>query len=139
MRRFGKEMVGAQENGAPHIGCRRAVPRGVHAALGMAGAVLLLATTSVGCGPPRGSSVSATSGESLYAAYCVQCHGADAANDRGGANPQMRLRRAVALSDKQWREIVLQGRNAMPAFAARLQPQQVDEIARYVRTLSAGR
>ncbi len=73
-------------------------------------------------------------GSHLYATYCTQCHGADARNDRDGAEPQMRLTDAIALSAPEWHDIVLHGRKAMPAFAGRLQPADVDAIHLYVKT-----
>ena len=76
---------------------------------------------------------SASQGARLYGTYCVPCHGADARNDRGGANPEMRLADVTALPAKEWRRVVLQGRGAMPAFAGRLQPSEVDAIAAYIK------
>jgi cytochrome c oxidase cbb3-type subunit 3 len=66
---------------------------------------------------------------------CVGCHG----NGGGGMGP--------ALSDVKWRygssmesivDTITYGRpNGMPAFAARMTPQQIWQVAAYVRTLSA--
>jgi mono/diheme cytochrome c family protein len=100
----------------------------------------LLTLCFTGCRPDRNTAAPAgrDEGRRLYTAYCVQCHGSDARNDRQGAIPQMRLASANRLAEAQWREIVLRGRNEMPAFAGRLQPVQLDALHRYVRTLDSG-
>jgi mono/diheme cytochrome c family protein len=69
----------------------------------------------------------------LYATYCAQCHGTNARNDRGGANPQMRLSAFTEMPPDRWRRVVLRGRGAMPSFAGRLQPDEVDTIASTIK------
>lgn len=67
------------------------------------GIALLLACllTYGGCGGHAARSEQAPDGKTLYAAYCLSCHGADGRNDRSGALPAMRLDRANTLSEAE--------------------------------------
>jgi mono/diheme cytochrome c family protein len=98
--------------------------------------MVLSAMCMNGCRPATTPIVSdgSTTGSRLYASYCTQCHGADARNDRDGTEPQMRLTDAIALTAPEWHSIVLHGRKAMPAFAGRLKPADIDAIHLYVKT-----
>ncbi|MEZ5653391.1 MAG: cytochrome-c oxidase, cbb3-type subunit III [Burkholderiaceae bacterium] len=78
-------------------------------------------------------------GERLYLTYCVQCHGSDARGSTGFPN----------LTDNDWlgdgtpahiQTTILNGRvGVMPPMAASVgSPEQIDQLAHYVISLSGG-
>jgi cytochrome c oxidase cbb3-type subunit 3 len=80
-------------------------------------------------------------GAKIFATNCAACHGAD-----GKGNPQLG---APNLADELWfyagdrrtvMETIRNGRNGvMPAWAKRLDPETVKELAIYVHSLGGGR
>jgi mono/diheme cytochrome c family protein len=89
----------------------------------------------------------ATRGERLYYAYCVECHGRDG---RGSWRAKLFLLRPGDLadsermsrqSDRYLFDILKHGgapfgRPGMPAFGYHLSDQDLEELVRYLRTLS---
>jgi cytochrome c553 len=72
-----------------------------------------------------------TSGEELYNASCVVCHGPRAA---GGIGP--RLAGNPVLSNEQtFSKIVLEGRHVMPPLKGALNEQQIADIQAWLKTL----
>lgn len=75
-------------------------------------------------------------GQRLFLNNCAQCHGSDAGGGKGFPN----------LTDSDWlyggdpetiRETILHGRQgAMPAWSSMLNPEQIKDVASYVRSLS---
>lgn len=108
-------------------------------ASGSAGAVVVIALLLTGCAEtnsPQGALATAD-GKRLYKTFCASCHGANGANDRQGANPAMRLKNAVSLSDEEITSLILNGRGAMPAFRTRLKSEEVTALVRSVRQMTA--
>lgn len=70
-------------------------------------------------------------GQTLYEHHCARCHGADGARGMFGA-------RNLQKSQIPDTAIVLQIRNGkriMPAFKKKLSPDQINELAAYIKTL----
>ena len=92
----------------------------------------------------------AARGERLYYRYCAECHGEDG---RGSWRAALFLLRPGDLadpdrmrqhSDKYLFDVIKHGgatigRPGMPAFGAQLSDADIEEVVRYVRTLSGGR
>jgi mono/diheme cytochrome c family protein len=49
------------------------------------------------------------------------------------ANVNLKSAQARALSDEQLRQQIINGKGAMPPFAGRLTPDQIDALVRYIR------
>jgi mono/diheme cytochrome c family protein len=106
---------------------------------------------------PPGSGIASTSssGERLYGRFCASCHGLTG-NGLGPAASNMTPRprdfrlasfkyqttpRGVAPSDEDLERIISQGlqASAMPRFDDLLRPQEIHEVAEYVKTFAAAR
>jgi mono/diheme cytochrome c family protein len=78
-------------------------------------------------------------GADAYKAKCQMCHGADGL----GNTPAGRLAKIVSFkdpsvvnaSDSDLVPIIKNGKNKMPAFAAKLSDDQVTVVLAYIRTL----
>ena len=99
---------------------------------------VVCALLSGGCATRRSveGRANAPDGKALYAVNCASCHGEDGRNDRQGANRAMRLKKANALSDKEWETLVQNGRGEMPAFHNRLSLQEIHALREYVYRLT---
>lgn len=83
--------------------------------------------------------------EDVFQQQCAVCHGIGGEGD-GPAAPALKPppadltdpERMGELTDDQLREVISQGRGSMPGFSAVLKPDQMEEMVRYVRSLSAG-
>lgn len=112
------------------------------AALAVAAALLFSAcgggggTNSEGPGAPRPSGAQADDpqllqGRRIYVSYCARCHGS---RGQGGIGPQLAGRvadRYPNLDDQK--NIVRDGRGAMPGWAGTLSEDQIDAVVRYER------
>ncbi len=81
-------------------------------------------------------------GKSVYQSQCVVCHGKGGKGDGPAAtafNPRPAnladAARMARLPDDSLVQVVTSGRNAMPAFANLLSPEQIRELVFYLRTL----
>jgi mono/diheme cytochrome c family protein len=91
---------------------------------------LALLLLLVACGQPSGSSAAADSGEAVYAAYCVSCHGKLGNAGVGGAKD---LSKAM-LSKAEAIALISKGKGAMRKFENQLTAEQIDMVADYVAT-----
>jgi len=74
-------------------------------------------------------------GEDLFGPTCAHCHGSDLA---GGVGPPLGSgSNAAALSDEQIAGVISVGPGAMPAFANRLNEEQVESLIDYLRDQQA--
>lgn len=87
-----------------------------------------------------GSSVRAQSaGEKVYKAKCASCHGADGA----GATPAGKATKARDFcsdevkkeSDDEWAQIVVKGKNKMPAYDKKVTEAEIKDVVTYIRSL----
>jgi cytochrome c6 len=80
-----------------------------------------------------------TSGEALYKAKCVACHGADGKGETtvGKANKVRDLGSAdvQAQSDDVIAGIIGNGKGKMPGYGKSLKPEQIKDLVTYIRTL----
>jgi mono/diheme cytochrome c family protein len=118
--------------------------------------LLALAFLAFGCGgkpqsqqtqtppPPGGTTVSKlpdfAAGEKVFEAYCVLCHGAGGKGDGQGGkalNPPPRDftdRKVMSvLTDDQLKEIIKNGKGAMPAWGSTLKDEDITNVLRYIR------
>ena len=77
--------------------------------------------------PPDGS----TSGEELYKASCIVCHGPRA---EGGIGPKLAANPVLANDQAFWK-IVHEGRHVMPPLKGIVTDQQLNAIRAWLRTL----
>jgi mono/diheme cytochrome c family protein len=72
----------------------------------------------------------------IFQRECATCHGAKGegtAMTQFVANVNLKSAQARALSDEQLRQQIINGKGAMPPFAGRLTPDQIDALVRYIR------
>ena len=77
--------------------------------------------------------------ESVYKAKCASCHGADGA----GATPAGKATKARGFcsdevkkeTDEEWTQIIVKGKNKMPAYDKKLTEAEVKEVVAYIRGL----
>lgn len=90
---------------------------------------------SAGANPLRAQ----TAGEKVYKAKCATCHGADGA----GATPVGKATKARAFcsdevkneSDDEWTQIIVKGKNKMPAYDKKLTDAEIKDVVTYIRAL----
>ena len=78
-------------------------------------------------------------GEKVYKAKCAMCHGPDGA----GATPAGKATKARDFcsdevkkeSDDEWTQIIVKGKNKMPAYDKKLTDAEVKDVIAYIRTL----
>src|SRR5438067_72383 len=81
-----------------------------------------------------------TDAASLFKSKCVLCH----AENGSGNSPSGKALKAKDLrseetqskSDAELKEVITKGRNKMPAFAQKLEPEQIQLLVVYVRQLA---
>lgn len=73
-------------------------------------------------------------GRQIYETTCMSCHGAD----RKGSPPTVPAVLNLTLSRQDFRKVVVEGRNIMPAFA-HLRGQELDALAAYLSTAADAR
>jgi mono/diheme cytochrome c family protein len=75
----------------------------------------------------------------LFKSKCVMCHG----EDGSGSTPSGKALKAKDLrsdevqknSDAELTDVITKGRNKMPAFGAKLKPDQIQQLVVYIRHL----
>ena len=80
-----------------------------------------------------------TAAPKTYTTNCVLCHAADGS----GSSPSGKALKAKDLgskevqakSDEDLAEVITKGKGKMPAFGNKLKPEQIKELAAYIRTL----
>ena len=95
-----------------------------------------LVFTLAACLPPAQSVASPTSptpGERIYDARCRGCHEATGAKASG---PALRgILKSGRRPEADVRDIIIEGKEMMPAFRGRLTPGDLDSLIAYLRTL----
>ena len=78
-------------------------------------------------------------GQKVYKAKCAMCHGPDGA----GATPTGKATKARDFcsddvkkeTDGEWTDIIVKGKNKMPAYDKKLSDAEVKDVVAYIRTL----
>jgi cytochrome c6 len=78
-------------------------------------------------------------GEKVYKAKCGSCHGADGV----GATPAGKATKARDFcsdevrkeTDDEWTQIIVKGKNKMPAYDKKVTDAEVKDVVAYIRTL----
>jgi cytochrome c6 len=86
-----------------------------------------------------GSAKAQGAGEKVYKVKCASCHGADGA----GATPAGKATKARDFcsdavkneSDQDWSDIIVKGKNKMPAYDKKLSEAEVKDVVAYIRAL----
>jgi mono/diheme cytochrome c family protein len=75
-------------------------------------------------------------GEQIYTALCVNCHGPNLA---GGIGPPLGPgSNSARQPDEFLRFAIVEGRGRMPSFSTVLNDQQVEELISYIREVQQG-
>lgn len=81
-----------------------------------------------------------SAGRQVFLDQCARCHYPD--SDRGLRGPgllglfrQPYLRSGVAANDQRVTDLILRGRNIMPAFGNRISENQLEDLMAYLHTL----
>jgi len=78
-------------------------------------------------------------GQKAYTAKCASCHGPDGKGQTAaGKTTKVRdfsLDEVKKESDAVWTEIVVKGKNKMPAYDKKLSDTEVKDVVAYIRTL----
>jgi mono/diheme cytochrome c family protein len=81
-----------------------------------------------------------SSGEAIFKAKCVLCHGADGTGDTPlGKQLQaanLRSKDIQKKSNAELHKVIHDGQANMPPFADQLSDQEIDQVIKYVRSLA---
>ena len=71
-------------------------------------------------------------GRDVYSRRCANCHGADGG---GGTGPKLSEGEVIETypDPADQREVIAEGRNAMPSFSGSLSSAELDAVVRYTR------
>ena len=67
------------------------------------------------------------SGRNVFAVTCAACHGPDGEGGHAGGIPLVNATLPAAIA-----QVVIEGRNLMPAMAGALTPEQIQDVAQFV-------
>jgi mono/diheme cytochrome c family protein len=116
-----------------------------HCALFLATAILLLA---IGCDVQRrksdaelGLNAQQAAGRQLYDQYCDRCHEPYSSRDKKGRSLQGVFKKkflsesGMPANDERVGEMIVTGRNMMPAFGQTMSQAQIQDLLAYLHTL----
>lgn len=89
-----------------------------------AGSEPVISTVTLEGGEPN-----LTAGKQIFETACLACHGADGKSGHGGADLTVSI-----LTMQEMAEVVINGRNNMPAFGPIYDGEQVRDVAGYVKS-----
>jgi len=76
----------------------------------------------------------------IYKANCVLCHSADGSGDSATGKAMhakdLRSEEVQKQSDAELADVITKGRGKMPAFGAKLKPDDVAKLVAYIRSLA---
>jgi mono/diheme cytochrome c family protein len=81
------------------------------------------------------------SGRAIYDQYCDRCHEPYSSSKRKGPSLQGVFHReyfsvsGMPANDQRARDLILYGRDKMPAYSQELNQQQIDDLMAYLHTL----
>ena len=77
----------------------------------------------------------------IYKANCVLCHSADGSGDNPTGKAMhakdLRSEEVQKQSDAELAEVITKGRGKMPAFGAKLKPDDVTKLVAYIRGMAS--
>jgi mono/diheme cytochrome c family protein len=77
----------------------------------------------------------------IFKANCALCHSADGSGNTGLGKslkaPDLRSPETQKQSDAALTEVITKGHDKMPAFGAKIKPDDVTKLVAYIRTLAA--
>jgi mono/diheme cytochrome c family protein len=77
----------------------------------------------------------------IFKTNCALCHGTDGSGNTGVGKsvhaPDLRSDETQKQSDAALIEVITKGRGKMPAFGAKLKPDDITKLVAYIRTLAA--
>jgi cytochrome c6 len=77
----------------------------------------------------------------IYKTNCELCHGPDGSGNTGPGKAMhardLRSDETQKQSDAALSEVITKGRGKMPAFGAKLKPDEITKLVAYIRTLAA--
>jgi mono/diheme cytochrome c family protein len=77
----------------------------------------------------------------IFKANCALCHGADGSGNTGLGKslhaPDLRSDETQKQTDAALTEVITKGHDKMPAFGAKLKPDDITKLVAYIRTLAA--
>lgn len=88
-----------------------------------------------------GLNVQQAAGRRLYDQYCDRCHEPYSSRDKKGRSLQGVFKRqflpqsGMPANDERVSEMIMTGRNMMPAFGQALSPEQIRDLLAYLHTL----
>jgi mono/diheme cytochrome c family protein len=75
----------------------------------------------------------------LYQTSCTLCHGADGSGDTAPGKAfhakDLRSDEVQKQTDAQLTEVITKGRGKMPAFGAKIKPEDITKLVAYIREL----
>ena len=103
--------------------------------------IFVIAIISSGCvsddSPLAGSDQELQLGREIYINNCSSCHGAMGEGRNGSKLNEGALTEAYPKAEDQ-KQILIDGKGAMPSFASKLSGAEIDAVARYTREILSG-
>ena len=82
----------------------------------------------------------AADGAAVYKSKCAMCHGADG-EGKTPTGKSMKLRdlgsdEVQKMSDEDMKKLTAEGKGKMPAYKAKLTPEEIDLVVKFVRSFA---
>ena len=74
-------------------------------------------------------------GDAIFRKLCSVCHSVDHGETKVGPSLYGILRDGSGHSEQSARQIILQGKGTMPAFKEKVEPEQMNDLIKYLKTL----
>jgi mono/diheme cytochrome c family protein len=99
--------------------------------------IAVLAVLCLAAGVVRAQDVA--SGEKVFKAKCVSCHGPDGKGDTAAGKAtkarDLSSDEVKKESDATWADIITKGKNKMPSYDKKISDAEVKDVIAYMRTL----
>ena len=99
-----------------------------------------IATSILCCLAVPGVMQAQSDGATIYKKKCALCHGADGSGDTGPGKAlhakDLRSEVIQKQTDAELAGVIAKGKGKMPAFAAKIKPDDVKKLVAYLRELS---
>jgi len=101
----------------------------------------LVSATVLACLVLTNPAQAQTDAAKTYKTNCELCHGPDGSGNTGPGKAfhaqDLRSADTQRQSDAALTEVITKGRGKMPAFGAKLKPEDITKLVAYIRTLAA--